>query len=149
MTRSARYSNGLLAAAFLLLAILVAGCAADSPDEVGVKGAPTDWDVVAFDPGSADLEILVWVGSSSCDVFEGFDIEEGPDQVVLVALDTPTSTRAGGCTADLISSRQNVTLRAPPGAKTLVGCRPDAPVARSPIGPITDCHTIVASDLNR
>jgi hypothetical protein len=124
-------------AAGLLTVLVAVGCA---DDQRTVRSA---WDLAApVTPGETEFEVVVYVGSSSCNVFDRTEIEESDLSVTVSAWTTDTRGE-DDCTADLGVVREVVQLEAPLGARALVGCRPEGELSASLPGPLPsgeDCR---------
>jgi hypothetical protein len=81
----------------------------------------TAWNLVGPPTGDV-LEIVVAVGSSSCNSFDELHVtetEEAVDIRTTIEVDDP-----GNCTDDLTTSTQTIELDARLGDRALTGCRP-------------------------
>lgn len=97
--------------ATLALGLLLAACGGT---------ANHDWALESLD--GAELEVVVAVGSSSCNTFERLDVFEGPRSVRINAIVNIPRGLSGDCTTDLVTQRVSVTLAEPLGDRTLTGC---------------------------
>ena len=127
----------MVRAAWLAVVLLVAtSCtASDDTDRVRagwmLEAAPTD-DV---------LPVLVQIGSSSCNSFDGLTVTETASQVKVEAY-INRKTNVHECTADLSMHREPVRLAAPLGQRQLVGCftsEAEANAYEDQTGGIADC----------
>jgi hypothetical protein len=99
--------------------IVLAGCGGGNADR---REATASWELSApVDPSTAVLPITVFVGSSSCDRFDGVEAVETTEAVTVTAtISSLTGDRA--CTSDLWTERAEVTLEEPLGDRELLGC---------------------------
>lgn len=72
-------------------------------------------------PSSTALDLVVFVGSSSCHDFRRVDVEEDESEVRVTAY--VTSSGDEDCTADDVRRLETVELDAPLGDRALRGCR--------------------------
>lgn len=96
------------------LAVVATGCTAE-PDTLR-----TDW-WLAAPPDGAELELHVFIGSSSCNHLEGVEVVESAEQVELVA--TVRVDDDDVCTSDWRSVDVSVALDSALGDRALLGCR--------------------------
>jgi len=100
---------------FGLLLLTLLGSAGCSDREV----VQSDW-WLASAPTDATLEIVTYLGSSSCTSFDRVDVQEKDDEVAIRAFVSLQTT--GDCTADDTFQPSPVTLSAPLGRGLLTGC---------------------------
>ncbi len=95
------------------------GCDGGGADR---REATASWELsAAVDPSATVLPIIVFVGSSTCERFEGVEVAETSDAVTATAIiSSPTGDQ--GCTSDMRTERVEVTLQEPLGARELLGC---------------------------
>lgn len=102
-----------------LVGLVVASCSA------WVEGAH-DWALTSVD-GSV-LNVVVAVGSGSCDRFEGIVVSETQTEVKVTAMVSEKEPGSGlfttGCTASLRFEHVEVVLNRPVGDRDLTGCAP-------------------------
>ena len=109
-----------LAASLVALAGLTLGSACGSDDNgddtsVGL----TRWSLTA-EVGGAEFDIVIEVGSSSCDSLDRVEVDEGAETVTIEAY--VRSRRADVCTADMATEVESIALDAPLGDRELLGC---------------------------
>lgn len=97
--------------------------------------AATDWDLLAA--GGRRIEILVWVGSSSCESLKTVETDETSSSVTLTAIIELSGD--SDCTADLTTEVTTVDLESDLGNRDLRGCRPRDPATESEHREINDC----------
>lgn len=101
------------AALVVVVAAVLAGC--------GSGGGPAWWGLrTEVGPESTVVPILVRVGSSSCNRFEGVTTVETDESVTVTADVSHGANR--GCTADLQAEQVDVHLARPLGDRALRGC---------------------------
>lgn len=100
--------------------IMLAGCGAGAGADR--REASASWELSApVDSNAVVLPLTVFVGSSSCDRFDGVEAVETTGSVTVTAtISSLTGDR--GCTSDMRTERVEVTLQAPLGARALLGC---------------------------
>lgn len=102
-----------------LLGLIVASCSA------WVEGAH-DWALTSVD-GNV-LNVVVAVGSGTCDRFESIEISETETEVNITALVSEKEPGSGlfttGCTADMGLEHVQIALDRPVGERALTGCAP-------------------------
>jgi hypothetical protein len=118
--RMNRMSQRLTRLAFVsFVGLIVASCSA------WVEGAH-DWALTSLD-GNV-LNVVVAVGSGSCDRFEAIEVSETQTEVSITALVSEKEPGSGlfttGCTADMGFEQVEVVLDRPVGDRALTGCAP-------------------------
>jgi hypothetical protein len=88
--------------------------------------ASHDWALTSVD-GNV-LNVVVAVGSGSCDRFEAIEVSETETEVNIIALVSEKEPGSGlfttGCTADMGFEHVEVVLDQALGERTLTGCAP-------------------------
>jgi hypothetical protein len=107
------------AALFVAVGSAAAGCS-------WTRNNPADWDLREPVDGNV-LELVVYIGSSSCHSFNGVEVDEHDDAVSITA--RVRSSNDSDCTADDATHEVTVRLDEPLGERALEGCRPRNPIA--------------------
>lgn len=102
-----------------LIGLVVSSCSA------WVEGAH-DWALTGVDGNI--LNVVVAVGSGSCDRFEAIEVSETQTEVSITAVVSEKEPGSGlfttGCTADMGFEHVEVVLERRLGERTLTGCAP-------------------------
>lgn len=106
--------------AMVLVGLLSAGCGALG---VGSTG-PNEWWLVGTTPDGGQLLVATQFGgvASGCSRWEGWDVEQAPDQVRIEAM-VWRKLAPSGCTDDAASRMRIVDLDEPLDGRELIGCQ--------------------------
>jgi hypothetical protein len=106
--------RALVGASLVLVVMVLAGCG-------GGAAGPAWWGLQAeVGPDSTEVPILVRVGSSSCNRYEGVTTVETDESVTITADVSHLASR--NCTSDLQAENVLVQLERPLGDRELKGC---------------------------
>ena len=115
---------------------MASSCSSDP--ETTKRVLTTNW-VLRSAPQGDVLDVTVAVGSSTCNSFEGFDVDESDTDVRVVAR---WGSRGGGCTDDLRTTDEQVRLARPLGDRELTGCNHGVQQAPRPWGTTAPCRDV-------
>lgn len=110
-----------LAIAFVVL-LVVSSCSLSAKS----TDVAHDWALTSVNGNT--LEVVVAVGSGSCDRFKGIEVSETSTEVNITAVVAEKQAGSGlfaaPCTSDLGFENIEVVLEQPLGERTLTGCGP-------------------------
>ena len=112
---------GIWAVVLAVSVLVVAWCVA--PDW---ESGTSEWSLLRTSGRS--LELRVWVGSSTCNEYEGINVDETARSVTITA--HIKRERNADCTDDLTSKEVTVVLERSLGRRTLSGCAPTDALVR-------------------